>query len=102
MPILKLIQDNAAKATYPLIGYSLIPMEEEIQLEIQLHDKCLRYMISCDSRERNLNDIESYIEMQLDDALVNNKMIYIREYRSRSYIFIGEDEMGRQFTANIK
>lgn len=100
MSIIKITDDNNKIYTYTLSGYSISHLENALLLEIVLPNAILKYEIHSDTREPHITKIESFILNQFDDALKNNKTIYLNEFLVRSYIFIGMDpETRRQFTA---
>ncbi len=102
MPTIKITDDNGKTTTCMLIGYSIEPLEEGIHLEINSPNNCIKYLIHSDIRERNIHNIESFISNQFDNALKNNKTVCIGEYLRRDYIYIGDGESRRQFTAQKK
>lgn len=102
MPTIKIKDDNYKTTVSLLTSYSLEPLEQEIILEITFLNGSAKYLIHCDSREPNLYNIETFISNYFDDVLGNNKTAYVEEFLRRDYIYIGEGESRRQFTAQKK
>lgn len=102
MSTIKIIDDNGKTTTSLLNGYSLEPLEEGLLLKVNLPNSLIKYLIHSDMRERNIRNIEQFIISYFDDVIVNNKTAYIEEYLRRDYIYIGQEETRRQFTAQKK
>ncbi len=102
MSTIKIIDDNGKTTTSLLNSYSLEPLEEGLLLEVNLPNSLIKYLIHSDMRERNIRNIEQFIISYFDDVIVNNKTAYIEEYLRRDYIYIGQEETRRQFTAQKK
>lgn len=101
MSLIKITDDNNKKTTCQLQGYSISPYEEGLLLEISTPNFSLKYLLHPDRRENNINKMETYITSLFDDALQNNKTVYLEEYLVRNYIFIGDGkELRKQFTGN--
>lgn len=102
MSTIKIIDDNGKTTTSLLNGYSLEPLEEGLLLKVNLPNSLIKYLIHSDMRERNIRNIEQFIISYFDDVIINNKTAYIEEYLRRDYIYIGQEETSRQFTAQKK
>lgn len=102
MPTIKIIDDNGKTTTSLLNSYSLEPLEDSLILEINLPNGNVKYLIHSDMRERSIRNIEQFITNYFDDVIINNKTAYIEEYLRRDYIYIGQEETRRQFTAQKK
>lgn len=97
-----IIKDDDAKSTsYNLIGHKIDVDNEKNRLELTLVTKNenIKYLINTDARQPNLPCIENFITKEFEKAFKNKSPFIIEEYLERSYIFIGDDDESKQFTA---
>ena len=62
----------------------------------------ISYSISADMRERNIKEITDFVTAEIEGALRGERILYISEFLQRLYVFIGDDNTRRQFTASRK
>lgn len=102
MPTIKITDDNGKSTTSFLTGYSLDPLEQDLILEINFPNGSVKYLIHTDRREPNMYNIEKFISDYFDNALNNSLTAHVEEFLRRDYIYIGDNELRRQFTAQKK
>ena len=101
MGVLIICNDNDIDKNYNLVNAEIIEEKEKLYLRLNTESEKIKYCISKDTREPDINMIKEYIQKEIDDALKNVKPLKISEYLVREYIYVGDIEKGerRQFTA---
>ena len=102
MGVIKItIMNEDKQATYNLLGYSFQPAEiEQVTiLEINTSIGSIKYRIWTDENVTDIDKIKSFISSQFEDALLYNKIVYLKEEPSRDYIYFNaDDELRKMFS----
>lgn len=94
--------DNDNQTIYHLKNHEITVTDYEVILTLNTDKQTIKYGIRVDTRAKDLADIENFITKQLQETYLHDKPFIISEYLQRMYIFIGDDENSRQFTADKK
>lgn len=101
MAIIRITESNGKISSYNLLGYSIYPKEDESEnvrfLDINTSVSLIKYRIWIAADISDINRIESFISSQFDNALLNNKTVYLKE-DSRDFISISDGyELNKMF-----
>lgn len=82
-------------------SYTISPSDdgESLYLRINTDEGIVGYHIHTDERTGGIDEITEYLLDQLDSASLGRSIFDLREYLERDYIYVGEGETCRQFTA---
>lgn len=94
--------DNDNLKSYNLKNYEIIITNDELRLTLITDKQTINYGIRADMREGELTSIKDFISELLQESYSKGKPFKISEYLQRMYIFIGDENNCRQFTANRK
>ena len=105
MSIIKItIMNEDKQAAYNLLGYSFQPADAEKAtiLTINTSVSSIKYRIWADDNVKDINNIKSFISSQFEDALLNNKTIFLKEEPSRNYLYFGNDNTSSKMFSGSK
>ena len=119
---LELTDDNEKVSTFQVTNYSIslnstgtqqvtigsqqvTYTQGELTLNLDFSNgQSITYIIHADTREPDLNVIESFVRQEINDAIANSWPLEITEYLERIYIYLGHETETqysvKQFTAN--
>lgn len=93
------LKDNDENISYHIVKSCKINISGNVDFVLQLENETIQYRISKDSNENSLIGIQNYITSMIKESVKNNQFFCISEYSDRNYIYIGDGNDIKKFTA---